>query len=101
MVNLNDLIDADSGWVITAAADINDAAQIAATARSPEGTTRALLLNPGLCPADYNADRTLDSQDFFEFVTSLFAGAADFNLDRVTNSQDCFDFLSGFFAGCA
>jgi hypothetical protein len=55
------------------------------------------------CPCDWNADNTLNSQDFFDFLTSFFADNGDFNGDNVTNSQDFFDFLSCFFTppgGC-
>jgi hypothetical protein len=54
----------------------------------------------GPCPADWNHDGVLTSQDFFDFVNSFFASNADYNVDGITNSQDFFDFLNAFFAGC-
>jgi hypothetical protein len=59
------------------------------------GTRRCAAALP-----DWNLSGCVDSQDFFDFLTAFFAGAADFNSDGITNSQDFFDFLTAFFAGC-
>jgi hypothetical protein len=56
--------------------------------------------NPA-CPCDWNSSGDLGSQDFFDFITSFFAGQADFNASGTTDSQDFFDFLGCFFSSCA
>jgi probable HAF family extracellular repeat protein len=52
------------------------------------------------CPADFNGDGTVNSQDFFDFLGAFFAdpqpASADFNGDGTINSQDFFDFLGEF-----
>jgi hypothetical protein len=62
----------------------------------------AMLVGCAACPADFNEDGTVNSQDFFDFLTAFFAEdpSADFNMDQVINSQDFFDFLGAFFKGC-
>jgi hypothetical protein len=52
------------------------------------------------CPADWDANGTIDSRDFFAFLAAFFGGNADLNGDGLTTSQDFFDFLRGFFGGC-
>jgi glucose/arabinose dehydrogenase len=58
------------------------------------------ILHITKCPSDWQGDATINSQDFFDFLSDFFNNDADFNNDAITNSQDFFDFLKAFFAGC-
>jgi hypothetical protein len=54
------------------------------------------------CPADYNDDGVVSSQDFFDFLAAFFTQSpeADMNDDGVVDSRDFFEFLGLFFTGC-
>jgi hypothetical protein len=70
----------------------------------PEVETGDLASLPTLppCPADYNNDGTVNSQDFVAFLNDFVAGnlRADYNGDGTVNSQDFVAFLNDFVAGC-
>ncbi len=57
---------------------------------------------PPPCPADYDHDGIINSNDFFDFLGDFFdsRGNADLNLDLQITSQDFFEFLAHFFSGC-
>ncbi|MBC7771326.1 MAG: serine hydrolase [Pyrinomonadaceae bacterium] len=67
-----------------------------------DNSPAATLTMHTCCPADFNGDDFVNSQDFFDFLNAFFAQqpTADFNDDGFTNSQDFFDFLTVFFVGC-
>ena len=66
----------------------------------------SVTLTYEFCPADFNADHTLNSQDFFDFIACFMGDAcpagrtADFNSNGVVDSQDFFDFISALMSGC-
>jgi len=49
------------------------------------------------CPCDVNGNGSVNSQDFFDFLTGFFGGTLDYNHDGFVTSQDFFDFLTCFF----
>jgi len=56
------------------------------------------------CPADFNADGSLNPDDLSDYINAYFdtpAGAgADFNADGIVNPDDLSDFINAFFDGC-
>ncbi len=54
------------------------------------------------CPGDFNGDSTVNSADFFGFLTEFFVlgPKADFNANGTINSSDFFDFVNAFFTPC-
>jgi hypothetical protein len=66
------------------------------------GITFVLTLQSSACPADFNDDGGVNSQDFFDFLGAFFVQdpSADFNSSGSVDSQDFFDFLAAFFGGC-
>lgn len=99
-IDLNDLIPQTGEYTIVYPRAINNRGEIAASAGSTALLTyRAVLLTP-FCIADWNADATLNTSDFFDYLNQFFEGHADYNGDGVTNSADFFDFLNAFFEGC-
>lgn len=108
LINLDNTTDYADNLVLTDLYDINDAGQILAGGDtiSPPADIY-LVLNPATppdptCPADFDGDTVVNSQDFFEFLAAFFSQApvADFNRDSTINSQDFFEFLAAFFKGC-
>jgi hypothetical protein len=83
---------------ITSAAGPNPRILLATTV----GAYQLTLGGPPSCPADFNNDQVVNSQDFFDFLNAFFDQdpSSDFNGDHVVNSQDFFDFLNAFFMGC-
>ncbi len=54
------------------------------------------------CPADFNADGTLNADDLGDFITAYFDGlpTADYNADGVINADDLADYITAYFTGC-
>jgi hypothetical protein len=63
-------------------------------------TIRAL--DAAICPADFNQDHVVDTQDIFDMINAWFAGdpRADFNQSGGTSTADLLDFIAAWLAGC-
>ena len=61
-----------------------------------------LLSHPKPCPADFNGDEAVNTQDVLAFLNAWAAGeaAADFNRDGTVNTQDVLAFLNAWASGC-
>lgn len=90
------------GWSLENVAGISiDGRTIVGNGFNPEGHAEGwVAFLGGACRADWDGDGGVDSDDFFAFLTSLFAGKADFDADGDTDSDDFFAFLGAYFNGC-
>lgn len=100
MLDLNDLIDPASGWVLRAANGINDGGEIVGVG-THHGWPAAFMLVHG-CLADVNHDGTLNFFDVQTFLNWFASGdlRADFIADGTLNFFDVQRFLALFSAGC-
>lgn len=109
---LGSLIDPSQGvWNVQpgGANGINNARQIIASARAgASGPIGAVRLTPMMsgCPADFDADGSVDFFDYDAFVTCFEGGAcppgksADFDADGAVDFFDADAFIEAFEAGC-
>jgi len=54
----------------------------------------------GICPADWNDDRGIDSDDVIDFFRDWNAVDADFNRDGETDTDDVIHFFQRWDSGC-
>lgn len=93
-----------AGWRLSPSRDIGvmELRAVVGGSTDTAGLDSIIVTPRGGCAGDFNADGSITSQDFFDYLNEFFAAGspADFNLDGMVNSQDFFDYLSAFFAGC-
>jgi uncharacterized membrane protein len=63
-----------AGWTLSEATGISaDGRTIVGTGIDPKGQRQGWMVVLGdACPADFNADHAVNSQDFFDFLTAFF-----------------------------
>ncbi len=100
MIDLNDHLPQNSGWLLQAAAAISENGLIVGWG-IVNGQPSAYMLR--LCPADFNGDGVIDTQDVLAFLNAWTAGetSADINGDGTIDTQDVLAFLNLWTSGCA
>jgi len=96
MVDLNDAIDANSGWLLQAASDINDAGQIVGSGQI-DGEIHAFLLTPTEpnWPGDIDGDGDVDLGDLATLLAAYGTcdGDPGYNLAADLDGSGCIDLL--------
>jgi uncharacterized membrane protein len=92
------------GWTLYTASGISaDGRTVVGSGVDALGRHGGYVVTIADCPAGFNADGVINTQDFFNFLDAflLSEDTADFNDDTAINSSDFFDFLNAYFAGGA
>ncbi len=100
-------LDAGEHVIIFEVGDVNDqildSAVFLTRLRAGSGT-EGTDPSEDTCPADFNADGTVNADDLADFITGYFNSpsdpATDFNADGVINADDLGDFITAYFNGC-
>jgi len=60
----------------------------------------AYVFHVHVCPAEWNDDRALDSQDLFDYFNDFFNNSGDFNGDGKTAPDDLYEYIDSFMNSC-
>jgi probable HAF family extracellular repeat protein len=89
LTDLNTLLPAGSGWVLSDASGINDSGQIVGTGINSLGEERAFVMTP---VSDFNGDVTKDGYDIDNLFDAINGGSSDLkydlNADGAVNQGD-------------
>ena len=101
LIDLNDLIPADSGWVLHEATDINEVGQIVGGGFNPDGLGRGFLLAP-CAPADFDCNGSVGAFDLAVLLGNWGPCPdpddcpADFDNDGAVNAFDLAQLLGSW-----